>query len=109
MSKLEWFSTISDFARRHITIIVLTIIILFQVNLDTALVQTIFKTILGFLITIVLSGIAQFSYTKFNFTKEDNPYNPLALAIIYLGTALLVVASALAYYCIEYKPNIPLL
>ncbi|MBI2794752.1 MAG: hypothetical protein HYX66_08920 [Ignavibacteria bacterium] len=98
---------IASLIKRYFPWIVATAVV-FYVAFTPAMLQVILNSVVAVLVTIIMSEFAQFVYTTLKFTNRigstDNS-NVLALGLIYLGTAIVVGLTIMAYYFLAVIPT----
>lgn len=93
-----------NFIKRHIVWILVGIATLSLLVPSFAEVRTMLLLITMECLAIVLSGLAQFIYTKIDFTGEhpSNGYSPLNLGMIFLGVHILSGLTILGVYLAQF-------
>lgn len=103
----KYKTEIIDFVKRHSVIIAISIVVLTQLSFESQLLQVLCLAVGAFILVFFQTSITQYSLTKLKFTSESNPYNVIAIALMYIANALLVVGIALAVFGLTYMPKLP--
>ena len=99
-SKISIKSLISlKFIYRHSLILSILCSTILLSKLNSLEMKTIFLFISIEMLTILLSGVAVYSFTRFNFNKHDSNPN---LGLIFLGVHICVGLSALGTYLSQF-------
>ncbi|OGU40527.1 MAG: hypothetical protein A2X61_13625 [Ignavibacteria bacterium GWB2_35_12] len=89
-----------DTIKRNVVWILLIIFAVMLINLETTEIRTFILIVITECIAMALSGVAQFVYTRIDFTKESANNN---LGYIFLGVHICVGLIILGVYIVQFS------
>lgn len=94
------FEKVFDSIKRNAVWILLIIFAIMMINIETTEIRTFILIVITECIAMALSGVAQFVYTKIDFTKETATNN---LGYIFLGVHICVGLIILGVYIVQFS------
>lgn len=101
----EFFQKAWNFLYRNALWVILLLFAIYSMAFQTELVKTLYVILSFEALALGLSGLAQFVFTKIDFTADDSD-NSKNLGYIFLGVHLLVGLVAMGTYIAQFGGSI---
>ena len=98
--KMNDIEKVFDSIKRNAVWILLIVIALMLIRIDTTEIRTFILIVITECIAMALSGVAQYVYTRIDFTKESANNN---LGYIFLGVHICVGLIILGVYIVQFS------
>lgn len=102
---MDYLQKVWEFVKRHALWVILLLFAIYSMAFQAELVKTLYVILSFEALALGLSGLAQYVFTKIDFTADDSD-NSKTLGYIFLGVHILVGLVAMGTYIAQFGSSV---